>query len=115
MSKKRRINLGQGKATVEELSAKIQRALQLLDSETADAIIEEPGEEYEALIQGMEALNTMEWMVMKQSGLKETPRSLKHKAQSMTMALTMVHYAYALGKRHGACGQDARGPGETDG
>jgi hypothetical protein len=99
--RKPRYRVGQGKATVEELTSRIERALKLLDSETADAIIEKPGEEYAALVQGMEALNTMEWMVMKQSGLRETPRSLRQKAKGMTMALTMVHYAYALGVRRG--------------
>lgn len=86
---------------LKELTAKSAAALNLLDSETADKIIGEPGEEYQVLIQGAESVVAMTWAVYKSLGLRQTTASLKAAAQSMAMILTLVHYAYALGIERG--------------
>ena len=90
-----------GNVTVETLSAQVQAALQLLDQETADGLIGERTPEYDALIQGAYAVMAMEWAVMKTHGLRHTRTSLKAGAQALTMVLTLMHYAYALGVRKG--------------
>jgi hypothetical protein len=88
-------------AEFDTLNAEAQGALGLLDSETADAIIGEPGEEYGELIRGARSAMTMLWMLMKSFGVKESPKSLKGFSQAMVVVLTLVHYAYALGVRRG--------------
>ena len=50
-----------GKPTISELSEQAQKALALLESETADAIIGEQSEEYGTLIQGTNAVMGMAW------------------------------------------------------
>ena len=85
-----------------ELEADVQGALQLLDQETADAIVgEEPGPEYGALIRGTQAVMGMLSGVLQQFGLRRNPAALRRQAQALTMLLTIVHYAYALGIRRG--------------
>jgi hypothetical protein len=91
----------QGETQVEDLRSQVEKALQLLDTETADAIIGSETEEYQTLIQGGQSLGTMLWAMMKQHGLRQNGRSLKHQAQFMAMLLTLIHYAYALGMRRG--------------
>lgn len=97
-----------GKITVAELSEQAQAALRLLDQETADGIIGEKTAEYDTLIQGASAVMAMAWAVNKTHGLRQTPASLKAGAQTLSMVLTLVHYAYALGVRRGR-GADAAG------
>ena len=86
---------------LEDELEKVQKALSLLGSESADEIVGDCPEEWEVLIQGTKALGVMNWLVMKEDGLKETPKSLKHQAQGSAMGLTLVHYAFALGIEHG--------------
>jgi len=88
-------------AKLEQLGAQAEAALTLLDSETADGIIGEHSDEYDTLIQGASAVIAMEWAVMKSHGLRQTRRSLKAGGQTLTMVLTLLHYAYALGVRKG--------------
>lgn len=85
----------------EKLQAEAQTALKLLDSETADAIIGEPGEEYGELIRGSRSAMTMLWMFMKSMGVPENQKTLRGFSQAMVVVLTLVHYAYALGMRRG--------------
>jgi len=90
-----------GNVSIETLSAQVDAALALLDQETADGIIGERTPEYDALIQGANAVMAMEWAVMKTHGLRQTRTSLKAGGQALTMVLTLMHYAYALGVRRG--------------
>jgi len=87
---------------LEENRRKVDLALKLLDSETADAIIGSPQpEEYGTLIRGVEGVYLMMWMMAKGNGLRTTKATLKMGAQAVTMLLTIVHYAYALGLKRG--------------
>lgn len=90
-----------GRITVAELSEQAQAALKLLDQETADGIIGEKTAEYDTLIQGANAVMAMAWAANKTHGLRQTPASLTAGAQTLSMVLTLVHYAYALGVRRG--------------
>lgn len=101
-----------GRITVSELSEQAQAALKLLDQETADRIIGEKTPEYDTLIQGVNAVIAMAWAVNKTHGLRTTPGSLKAGAQTLSMVLTLVHYAYALGVRRG---RDANAAGSVSG
>jgi len=82
--------------------AQVERTLKLCDSETADALIGSPQpDEYGTLIRGVRAAYTMLWMLARSNGMRETKNTLKMGAQAMTILLTIVHYAYALGIKRG--------------
>lgn len=82
--------------------AQVERTLKLCDSETADALIGSPQpDEYGTLVRGTRAAYMMLWMLAKSNGMKETKTVLKMGAQAMTILSTIVHYAYALGIKHG--------------
>lgn len=93
--------LFKSKGDVGELNIKVQAALGLLDSETADGIIGEQDDDYRVLIEGTQAAMTMLWMLMKSFGVKESKKALRGFSQAMLVVLTLVHYAYALGMRRG--------------
>lgn len=95
-----------GLVALQELTAEVQAALALLDSEAADGIIGEAGAEYKTLIQGARAAMAMGWAASKSQGMRETHESLRYGAQTLSMVLTLVHYAYALGMRRGAGQED---------
>jgi len=91
---------------LEQLGAEVQAALKLLDSGTADAIIsaangDKQPEEYGELIRGTKAAMGMYWAACKSHGLRESPTSLRYGAQTLSILLTLVHYAYALGLQRG--------------
>lgn len=88
-------------SSIQELSVKVEAALSLLDSQTADEIIGEPDAAYRALVQGVQAAVAIEWAAAKSHGLRQTPNMLRYGAQTLTILLTLVHYAYALGCRRG--------------
>ena len=80
----------------------VELALKLLDSETADEIIGKPQpDEYGTLIRGTQAAYNMLWMLAKSNGMQGTGSVLRMGAQALTILLTIVHYAYALGLRRG--------------
>ena len=79
----------------------VEQALKLLDSETADGIIGTPPDEYGILVRGIQAAHTMLWMVAKGNGMRQSKAVLKMGAQALSILLTLVHYAYALGIRAG--------------
>jgi len=106
-SKKSPPTAGQGQ--VEEERRKAEAALKLLDQETADGIIGEPGEEYQTLIQGVQGVHALLFAMYQLHGLRKNPASLRAGAQGMAMMLTIVHYAYALGIQQGM----AKGAPET--
>ena len=82
--------------------AQVERTLKLCDSETADVLIGSPQpDEYGTLIRGVRAAYMMLWMLARSNGMRETQATLKMGAQAMTILLTIVHYAYALGVRRG--------------
>ena len=82
--------------------AQVERTLKLCDSEMADALIGSPQpDEYGTLVRGTRAAYTMLWMLARSNGMRETQATLKMGAQAMTILLTIVHYAYALGIRRG--------------
>jgi len=82
--------------------AQVERTLKLCDSETADALIGSPQpNEYGTLVRGTRAAYMMLWMLARTNGMKETKITLKMGAQALTILLTIVHYAYALGIRRG--------------
>jgi hypothetical protein len=89
------------KREMETLAAQVQAAQQLLSSEEADGIIGEADDEYRALIQAARAVTTMQWMMARGQGARETPAALRMQAQSMIIVLDLVHKAYALGVRRG--------------
>jgi len=103
------------KQELEQLGAEVQAALKLLDSSTADAIItgansagtgaaangDKQPEEYGELIRGTKAAMGMYWAACKSHGLRESPTSLRYGAQTLSILLTLVHYAYALGLQRG--------------
>jgi len=88
-------------AKLEEVSARVQAALKLLDTDTADAIIQEPTEEHKVLIQGVEAATQMLWAGMRAQGARNNERSLEYVAKTQIVLLQMVHFAYALGIKRG--------------
>lgn len=85
---------------------RVEAALKLLDSETADGIIGESTPELKTLEQGAQSALAMVWMMAVQAcGIKvkdgqEHPLQ-KAIAQATLMVVTMVHYAFALGMRQG--------------
>ena len=90
-----------------EAEATVVRALKLLDSETADEIIGEVRpEEYDTMIQAVQAAYHMIWVLAKSNGMRQTKEILKMGAQAQAVLLTLVHYAYALGIRRGRQGGD---------
>ncbi len=93
-----------GTLTLNELSAQVTAALELLDTETADELIGERSPDYDTLVQGGNALMAMDWAVKKSQGLRENKKTLKRGAQTMAMVLTLIHYAYALGIKRGQGG-----------
>lgn len=93
-----------GKKNLAELSAKVQAALSLLESEEADAIIADgggPDEVYQALIQGANAIMSMHWSAMKGQGVRQSADALRMAAQAQMIVLDLVHKAYAAGVRRG--------------
>jgi hypothetical protein len=86
---------------IAEAQRQAEAALKLLDSQMADSIIGEPGEEYKTLVQGVKGIFAMLWAMFKLHGLRQNKNSLKASAQGMAMLLTIVHYAYALGVQRG--------------
>jgi len=85
-----------------QVRAQVERTLKLCDSETADALIGSPQpDEYGTLIRGVRAAYTMLWMLARNNGMRETKDILTMGAQALTIMLTIVHYAYALGVRRG--------------
>ena len=94
-------NGDKSESSIQELAVTVEAALALLDSQTADEIIGEPDDAYRALIQGVRAAVAIEWSAAKMHGLRQTPNMLRYGAQTLTMLLTLVHYAYALGIKRG--------------
>jgi hypothetical protein len=93
---------GQGlSGDLEAARAKVDVALKLLDSETADGIIGENTEELGILERGAQADLTLLWGMMQSCGLRKLAPAKKATAQSMLILTTLVHYAYALGMRRG--------------
>lgn len=86
---------------LDSLTATVQEALSLMDTETADNLIGKPSGGYNLLIKATEALSRMDFLRSVSGGMRNTKRNRKMAAQSMTVALQLVHYAYALGKRAG--------------
>ena len=84
-----------------EARAQVEQALQLCDSETADAIIGSPPDEYRTLVQGVRAGHQMLWMMALSNGMKKNTATLKMGAQMLSILLTIVHYAFALGVQWG--------------
>ena len=94
---------------LEQQTAAIERALTLLTTDEADAIIGEPGDEYRALIQAAEAVPQLLWALALKNGVRKKQSVLEMWAQGQMMLLQLVHDAYALGVRRG------RGEGQEEG
>ena len=93
---------------IQEAQGDVEKALALLDSETADGIIagislggEKGPAEYPALIRGTQGAYQMLWSMALGNGMRRSKGTLKMGAQALTILLTLVHYAYALGVRAG--------------
>lgn len=95
---------------LKEAQAKVELALKLLTSESADKIIGSPlaldghlpePDEYGVLVRGVQGAYHMLWMMAKGNGMRQSQASLKMGAQALSILLTIVHYAYALGLRRG--------------
>jgi len=82
--------------------AQVERTLKLCDSETADALIGSPQpDEYGTLVRGVRAAYMMLWTLARSNGMRETKAILTMGAEMLTILLTIVHYAYALGLKRG--------------
>lgn len=80
----------------------VELALSLLTSEAADEIIGSPQlDEYGVLVRGVQGAYHMLWMMAKVNGMRQTKAALKMGAQALSILLTIVHYAYALGLERG--------------
>jgi hypothetical protein len=88
----------------EDAQAKVLDALALLDSETADGIIGEPPPEYGTLIQGMDGAHGMLFIMAASNGMKNNKATRQMAGQNKLAMLTLMHYAFALGVRHGRSG-----------
>jgi hypothetical protein len=87
--------------TLEAQTERIQYVLALLTSEQAVEIIGEQTPEYRKLVEGAESLGVL-WSALVRSGDTFTDdEKLKQAAQAQMVLLTLVHYTYALGIRHG--------------
>jgi len=93
-----------------EARAEVERALALCDSETADGIIGAPPDEYGTLVRGVRAGYQMLWMMALGNGVRKNTKTLKMGAQMLTILLSIVHYAYALGVRRG---RESQSPNKT--
>jgi hypothetical protein len=90
------------KQNLKEAQNKTERALKLLSPEQADTIIGSPQpKEYGILIKGIEAAFHMLWMMAEANGMCQDEYTLRKGAQAQSILLTIVHYAYALGIKHG--------------
>jgi len=94
-----------------EARAQVAQALQLCDSETADEIVGSPQpDEYGVLVRGVRAGYHMLWMMALGNGMQKNTKTLKMGAQMLSILLTLIHYAYALGVRQG---RERGPPGKT--
>lgn len=90
---------GGEKMPLEKQTAAITKALALLTSDEADAIIGEPGDEYQVLIQGAEAMSQLLWALAVNNGVRKKKAVVKMWAQGQVMLLQLVHTAFAMGMR----------------
>ena len=91
---------------LDEAQRNAEQALALLTSEQADEIIGSPQpDEYKTLLAGMTGIYNMLWTMAVNSGMKQKGAALRMGSQAMTVMLTLVHYAYALGIRRGREGR----------
>ena len=88
--------------TFKDAQKRVLEALSLLDSETADALIGAPPDDYKKLIGGMDGAFQMLWTLAISNGLKTKPEVKKMAGQAQIAMLTLLHYAYALGAKHGS-------------
>lgn len=86
---------------LETLTATVQEALSLMDTDAADVIIGDPPDEYNTLIKAVDALSRMDFLRAINNGMYNVKRTRKMAAQSMTVMLQLVHFAYAFGKQAG--------------
>jgi hypothetical protein len=78
---------------------KIKRALSLLTSEKAEAIVgEDAPEDLQTLLDGVQAAQGVLWAGMKSHGARQNRASLRMISQNLMVLQTMVLYGYALGK-----------------
>lgn len=84
-----------------EMQKKVEKALALLDSETADEIIGQAPEEYRILIQAMDGAHGMFWVMAVTNGMEDSEDTRRMAGQGKMAMLTILHYAYALGVKHG--------------
>lgn len=98
---KRRARIETGQARLAEVNARLQAALKLLDTDSADQIIGEPGPGYGELIQGVEAAMQLLWAGIQGGGAARSQRVLSYVAKTQIFLLQMVHFAYALGIQRG--------------
>lgn len=96
-----------GRAKLAEVNARIQAALALLDTDSADEIIGEPGSEHAALVQGVEAAIQLLWAGMQNCGARKSKKALGFTAKTQIILLQIVHFAYALGIKRGREQSDA--------
>lgn len=91
-----------GKGDLAGFQNKSERALKLLDSETADAIIgEPPPDEHGVLLRGVTGIYQMLWAMAARNGLRQNAETQRMGSQALLVMTTIVHYAYALGVRRG--------------
>jgi len=82
---------------LDEQRIAIERALILVSREQADVLIEEPSQEYVAVIQAGKALAEMLWAMARANGTVENENTLRMMAQGEAILLALLHNAWALG------------------
>ena len=84
-----------------DLAAELQRVLDAMSQEEADAIIGEATDEYKLLGGAMRANYGLLWAGMKHFGLSGSRRSRETLSKNLILMNVIVHYAYAMGIREG--------------
>jgi hypothetical protein len=87
---------------MQEAHDKVKRAVQLIESETASAIItEDHPEGYDLLIQAVPEAARIDAELFKRNGLRFTPDTQKAMTQRQLIMSHLIHSAYALGIKEG--------------
>lgn len=90
------------KTVLNDATSQAMKALELLTSEEADALIGSPQpEEYGKLVKGVQGIYQMLIMMAVNNGMRQSRTTLDMGGQGLITLLTLIHYAYALGVRRG--------------
>lgn len=90
------------KQPLQHLHDPIFNALDLIPGAEADALIgAPPPRDYQVLIKAMDACGQASFMLAITLGMRRTAKAKKQFAQTGIVLLQLMHFAYALGVKHG--------------